>query len=294
MELRQLRYFVAVAQELHFRKAAEKLHIVQPALSKQVSSLEAELGIQLLERDRRHVMLTEPGQTFLDEAIAVLALADGAKSRAMAISKGQIGYLNIGFIQPALAAVVPTSLRRFRASYPEVRIRLSELTSRQALDRVASGEVHAAFTRLPIEPRPGILSEAISRQDVVIAVPEGHAFAERESIPLAELASEELILIDRRVEPQLHDYYVAICNEAWFSPHVAQEVNSTWVSTGLVASGLGVGFVPFSATTQSPKGVAFVAIEGTPAQLSMGIIWADGPKPRVLDNFLGMKPWATD
>lgn len=291
MELRHLRYFVAVAEELHFRKAAERLHIVQPALSKQISSLEAELGVRLLDRDRRHVVLTEAGQTFLEEAIGVLAAADGAKSRVMSIAEGRVGYLNIGFIQPALATHVPRSLRRFRALYPEVRIRLAEVTSRQALDRVASGEIHAAFTRLPLENRPGILSEAISREDVVMAVPEGHRFAERESVELPDLADEDLILIDRRVESPLHDYYVNLCNEAGFSPRVTQEVNSTWVALGLVASGLGIGFVPISAALNGPKGVVFVPIEGSPAQLSIGLIWADGAVPKVLGNFLSMKLW---
>ncbi|GAA5148470.1 LysR family transcriptional regulator [Microbacterium pseudoresistens] len=291
MELRHLRYFVAVAEELHFRKAAEKLHIVQPALSKQISSLEAELGLRLLDRDRRHVTLTEAGRTFLDEAIAVLALADGAKARAIAVSEGRVGHLNMGFIQPALAGVVPRALRRYREAYPQVRIRLAELTSRRALEQVASGDVHCAFTRLPIEPTPGILHEPVSTQEVVIAVPEGHRLAERDAVNLAELADEDLILIDRRVEPQLHDYYVAQCNEAGFSPRVAQEVNSTWVSTGLVASGLGVGFVPASARIAPQKGVAFVPIEGSPAQLTMGLIWAEGAQPSVLRNFLAMRPW---
>jgi DNA-binding transcriptional LysR family regulator len=294
MELRHLRYFVTVAEELHFRRAAEKLHIVQPALSKQISSLEAELGVRLLDRDRRHVVLTEAGRTFLEEAIGVLALADGAKSRVMAISEGRVGYLNIGFIQPALASLVPTSLRKFRALYPEVRIRLSEVTSRQALDRVIAGEIHAAFTRFPVEPRPGVLSEPISRQDVVIAVPDGHPFAGREIVALGELAGENLILIDRRVEPQLHDYYVNVCNEAGFSPRVTQEVSSTWVALGLVASALGIGFVPVSATLNSPKGVSFVPIEGAPAQLAMGLIWADGPRPQVLENFLSQRFWQSE
>lgn len=291
MELRHLRYFVAVAEELHFRKAAEKLHIVQPALSKQISSLEAELGIRLLDRDRRHVTLTEAGRTFLDEAIAVLALADGAKARAQAVSEGTIGHLSMGFIQPALADIIPRSLRRFRAAYPDVHIRLSELTSRRALELIGSGDVHCAITRLPVEPRPGILYEPISTEDVVMALPADHPLAERESLSLGELADDDIILIDRRVEPQLHDYYVSLCNEAGFSPRVAQEVNSTWVSTGLIASGLGVGFVPSSAMLAPQKGVAFVPIEDSPARLSMGIIWADGTQATVLRNFLEMRPW---
>ncbi|WP_291056550.1 LysR substrate-binding domain-containing protein [Herbiconiux sp.] len=291
MELRHLRYFVAVAEELHFRKAAESLHIVQPALSKQISALENELGLMLLERDRRHVTLTEAGKTFLEEAVAVLARADGAKSRAIAVSRGQVGSLNIGFIQPALAELVPRSLRRFRNEYPEVRIRLTELTTRQVLDQTSSRAVHCAFARLPIELRDDLACLPISQQDVMLAMPDGHRLAEKETIDMADIASEDLVMIDRRVEPALHDYYIAMCNEAGFSPHIAHEVNSTWVALGLIAGGLGVGFAPASARSAAQQGVTFRPINGATPKLSIGIVWNDKSKPAVLSNFLQMKPW---
>lgn len=291
MELRHLRYFVAVAEELHFRKAAEKLHIVQPALSKQISALEAELGLRLLDRDRRHVTLTEAGRTFLDEAIAILSLAAAAKERATSVGEGRVGHLNIGFIQPALASVIPRALRRFRETYPDVRIRLAELTSRQVLEQLTSGQVHCAVTRLPVEPRQGIRYEPISQERVMLSVPEGHKLAGEESVELVDIEREDLILIDRRVEPQLHDYYLAACNEAGFSPRVAHEVSSTWVATGLVASGLGVGFAPESAMRAPQRGVEFVPIDGAPLHLTMGLVWADNAPPSVLRNFLQMRPW---
>jgi DNA-binding transcriptional LysR family regulator len=291
MELRHLRYFVAVAEELHFRKAAENLHIVQPALSKQISALENELGLMLLERDRRHVTLTEAGKTFLEEAIAVLARADGAKARAVAVSRGQVGHLNIGFIQPALADLLPRALRRYRKEYPNVRIRLAELTSRQALDQTASRTVHCAFTRLPVELRDGLAFEPVSQQDVSLALPEGHPLTEKDEIDICDIADEDLVLIDRRVEPALHDYYISVCNEAGFSPRVAHEVNSTWVALGLIAGGLGVGFAPSSAKLAPQQGVAYRPIAGVAPRLSIGLIWNDQGKPAVLTNFLAMRPW---
>ncbi|MDO9395426.1 MAG: LysR family transcriptional regulator [Herbiconiux sp.] len=291
MELRHLRYFVAVAETLHFRKAAESLHIVQPALSKQISALENELGLLLLERDRRHVTLTEAGTTFLEEATAVLARADGAKARAIAVSRGQVGALNIGFIQPALAALVPLSLRRYRQAYPDVRIRLTELTTRQVFDQTSSRAVHCAFARLPLELRDDLAVTPVSTQDVMLAVPDGHRLADRESVGIADIAEEDLVMIDRRVEPALHDYYIAMCNEAGFSPHIAHEVNSTWVSLGLIAGGLGVGFAPSSARSATPQGVTFLPISGTAPRLSIGLVWNDKAKPAVLSNFLDMRPW---
>lgn len=291
MELRHLRYFVAVAQTLHYRKAAERLHIVQPALSKQISALEGELGVQLLERDRRHVALTDAGSAFLHEAIAVLAQADVARARAIAVSKGEIGQLSIGFIQPALADLLPRALRRFRREYPGVRIRLTELTNRGAAEQVSDRTVHCAFVRLPVDLRGALTAEPISQQDVSLAVPDSHPLAAQESIDIRELAGEELILIDRQVEPQLHDYYTSLCNEAGFSPDIAHTVNSTWVALGLVAGGLGVAFAPSSAKLVGQQGVAYRPLVGGTPRLNIGLLWDDKACPEVLANFLRMRSW---
>jgi DNA-binding transcriptional LysR family regulator len=293
VELRHLRYFVSVAEELHFRKAAEKLHIVQPALSKQISSLERELGVQLLERDRRNVTLTEAGRVFLDEATAVLAHADGAVVRARAVGRGEVGRLNIGFIQPALADLLPRSLRVFRQHYPEVVLTLSEATSRMAIERIAGRSMHFAFTRLPVPALPELSTEALSEEPVLLVVPQGHRLTAHGSVRLEDIADEDVILIDRKVEPELHDYYVAACNAAGFSPRVAHEVNSTSVAIGLAAGGLGVAFTPASARLAAQQGVAYLPLEGERLKLTMGAMWHSGPRPAVLDNFLGLRPWET-
>ncbi|MCW2695111.1 MAG: hypothetical protein JWR62_196 [Modestobacter sp.] len=291
MELRHLRYFVSVAEELHFRRAAEKLHIVQPALSKQISALEKELGVQLLERDRRHVTLTEAGAVFLEEALEVLAQADGAVSRARAVSRGEVGRLTIGFIQPALADLLPRTLLVYRQHYPDVKLTIGESTSRTTVERIASRSLHFAFTRLPVEPRPDLTTEVISEEPVLLAVPQGHRLTRQESVTVADLADEDLILIDRKVEPELHDYYVSACNTAGFSPRVAHEVNSTWVAIGLVAGGLGVGFAPSSARLAAQQNVAYLPIRGDIPKLTIGAIYHSGPKPTVLENFLRLRPW---
>jgi DNA-binding transcriptional LysR family regulator len=291
VELRHLRYFVSVAEELHFRKAAEKLHIVQPALSKQISALERELGVLLLERDRRHVTLTEAGRVFLEEATEVLAHADGAMVRARAVSRGEVGRLNIGFIQPALADLLPRSLRVFRQHYPGVLLTLSEATSRTAIEKIASRSMHFAFNRLPISSRPDLASEVIHEEPVALVVSKGHRLAEKESVRLTDIAAEDVVLIDRKVEPELHDYYVAACNAAGFSPRVAHEVNSTSVAIGLVAAGLGVAFAPSSARLAPQHNVAYVPIADSRLKLTIGAVWHAGPRPTVLDNFLKLRPW---
>jgi DNA-binding transcriptional LysR family regulator len=291
MELRHLRYFVAVAEELHFRKAAEKLHIVQPALSKQVSSLERELGILLLERDRRHVRLTEAGRVFLKEAIEVLAQADGAMIRARAVSRGEAGRLSIGFIQPALADLLPRSLRVYRAHYPEVMLSVSEATNRTAIERITSRSMHFSFSRLPIAPRAELVTEALFEEPVSLVVPEDHHLAARDSVRMEEIDGEDLLLIDRKVEPELHDYYIALCNAAGFSPKVAHEVGSTWVAMGLVAGGLGIAFAPTSTQVAGQNHVKYLTVEGDGPKLTMGAMWHVGTPPTVLENFLALRPW---
>jgi len=292
VELRHLRYFVTVAEELHFRRAAAKLHIVQPALSKQISALERELGVLLLERDRRNVALTEAGRSFLEEATALLAHADGAVVRARAVDRGEVGRLNIGFIQPALADLLPRSLRVFRQHYPDVVLTLSEATSRMAIERVTGRSMHFAFTRLPVPARPELCTEAISEEPVLLVVPDGHPLTAHGSVRLEDIAGEDVILIDRKVEPELHDYYVTACNAVGFSPRVAHEVNSTFGAIGLVAGGLGVAFAPASARLAAQRGVAYLSLEGERLTLTMGAMWRSGPRPAVLENFLELRPWA--
>jgi DNA-binding transcriptional LysR family regulator len=291
VELRHLRYFVSVAQELHFRRAAEKLHIVQPALSKQISALEKELGVRLLDRDRRRVTLTEAGRVFLEEALEVLAQADGAVARARAVSRGEVGRLDIGFIQPALAELLPRTLRVFRQHHPAVRLTIGETTSRTAIERIVGRSMHFAFTRLPTESRPDLCTEVVSEEPVLLTVPKGHPLAARESVAIADLAEEDFVLIDRKVEPELHDYYVSACNTAGFSPRVAHEVNSTSVAIGLTAGGLGIGFAPSSARLAAQHNVAYLPIAGEAPKLTIGAMYSAGPRPPVLENFLRLRPW---
>lgn len=294
MELRHLRYFVTVAEELHFGRASERLHIVQPALSKQISSLEAELGIKLFDRDRRHVNLTEAGRVFFEEANEVLAQADGAMNRARAVSRGEGGRLTIGFIFPALADLLPRSLRRFRQHYPGVSLTVGEATNRTAMERIVSRNLHFAFMRLPIENRPELEQEILVEEPVVLMVPEGHRLATQEVVRLKDAEDEDLLLIARGQEPELHDYYVSVCNSAGFSPRVANEVNSMSMASGLVAGGLGVAFAPASGGLNAQRGVVYRDITGPAPRLIMGAVWHSGPRPRVLDNFLRLRPWDTE
>jgi DNA-binding transcriptional LysR family regulator len=151
--------------------------------------------------------------------------------------------------------------------------------------------MHFAFTRLPVASRPDLATEILSEEPVALVLPKGHRLAAEESVRLEQIAGEDIVLIDRKVEPELHDYYVAACNAAGFSPRVAHEVNSTSVAIGLVAGGLGVGFVPSSARLAPQHNVAYVPITGSRLTLTIGAMWNAGPRPSVLDNFLQLRPW---
>ncbi len=177
MELRQLRYFVAVAEELHFRRAAERLHISQPPLSQQIRALEDELGFALLIRTRRRVQLTPAGEAFLRDARVLLGELDGAVATARRIDAGQTGRLRVGFVGSALLSIVPGTVERFRASRPGVAIELRERSTVDQLRAVAAGLVDVGLVRPPIDDEGGLRAETVLRERTVAALPTGHPLA---------------------------------------------------------------------------------------------------------------------
>ena len=291
MELRHLRYFVAVAEELHFGRAAERLFIVQPALSKQIASLEKELGVELFVRTKRHVEMTPAGAALLEDARQVLAQAEGAKLRAQLASRGEVGVLEIGFVVPVLYDLLPHMVRAFRASHPAIRVSLHELHSREIVDGLRSRDLHIGFSRLPIPGGEGLSVRPLVDEPVVVAMPADHPLAVRPSVALADLSDEDIILIARDQEPELYDSYVAACASAGFRPRVAHEVDRTHVAVGLVAGGLGMCFVASSAELVAHPGVAYRPVTDPSPRISFGAIWnPEAPAP-VLTNFLSLRPW---
>jgi DNA-binding transcriptional LysR family regulator len=290
VELRHLRYFLAVAEELHFGRAAEHLHIVQPALSKQIAALEKELGVRLLERTKRRVELTEAGRAFLDDARNVLTQADLAADRARSAGRGERGVLVVGFIPPALNSVLPLALNRYRGEHPDVRLVLRELSNRAALDGVLSDRIHISFVRVPFADH-GLCCEPVYEEPVVVALPSDHPLAALEAVPLAALCDEAFVMIPRNQEPELHDYYIALCQEAGFSPHLVHEVSATLVGVGLVASGVGVAFVPSSTRVMSRVGVTYRPLRDPTPRFRLAAVWRPDADP-LLKSFLATRPWS--
>ncbi|TAG47143.1 MAG: LysR family transcriptional regulator [Oscillatoriales cyanobacterium] len=274
MELRHLRYFIAVAEELNFTRAAERLHMAQPPLSQQIQHLEAELGFQLFRRTKRTVVLTEAGQVFFEEAQKILLQVDRAIQLGKQTSRGELGQLTVGFVSSAAHNVVPAILQAFRTRCPAVKLELHELTTNEQLQRLRFGRIDIGFVRPPIE-EDGINSEIVFREPLIVALPETHYLADRAVVELRELSAEPFILFPRSLAPGLYDPIVSLCLQAGFSPIAGQEAIQMQTIISLVAAEMGVAIVPasmqnFQRHLQEPSPI-----------VSIALIWRDNPTPAV-------------
>ena len=285
MELRHLRYFAAVAEELHFGRAAEKLSIAQPPLSQQIRRLEDELGLRLFERTRRKVALTHAGQEFLKEAHRTLAQAEHAVRVARRADKGEVGQLAIGFVDSALYRALPLVLRIFHERFPEVELALLELGATDQFGLLREGRLHAGFVRTSADD-PRIRQEIIFRELLMAALPRSHPLAERERICLRELAHDPFVIFFRTRGAGFYDQIVALCHRAGFSPRVAQEASGMQTVVSLVAARIGVALVPASITKMRMEGVVYKSIYKPQALTAMTLAWRrDDPSP-VLHAFV--------
>jgi DNA-binding transcriptional LysR family regulator len=221
MELRHLTYFVAVAEELHFRRAAERLHIAQPAVSEQIRKLEAELDVRLLERTQRSVSLTVAGSAFLEEARRVLEQAERARRAAQQARAEATGRLRLGYLADALPAAVPWALHRFALAAPEIDIQLESHASRRLVADVASGQIDAAVVCVPA-PLTGLRVTALGKETAVAAVPDAHPYATRDVIGFDSLHRTPIVLLSREVNPAFHDVVVADCRRTGAAPALVE------------------------------------------------------------------------
>jgi DNA-binding transcriptional LysR family regulator len=262
VELRRFRYFVAVAEELHFRRAAERLHLAQPALSQQVKKLETELGVELFHRTRRGVALTQAGAVFLEEARRVLSLADEAARAAQEAASGSVGRLRIGLLADAVPASVPRAITRFSVRFPGVEVRPETLCARRAIEDVRAGRLDAAVVALPA-PVAGLETTFLGKEGMVAAVAERHPLSGRASIPWDRLADERLVMLPRATNPAFHDGVIAACRDAGFTPSILETTDPQIEHALLsVAGGAGIALVPASAADRyTTPGVRFLPLD---------------------------------
>ena len=263
MELRQLRYYVAVAEELHFRRAAERLHMSQPPLSNQLRRLESELGLPLMMRSRRRVELTPAGEAFLRDSRRLLRDLDEAVHTARRIDAGQTGELRISFVGSALLSLVPNMVRRYRALRPDIELQLRERSTEDQLRELRAHTIDVALVPLPVDA-PDLRTEVLRRERAVAALPAAHPLARLERVPLARLAAEPLVLFPRAQAPGLHDRLLASLSGPDGPPTVAQYAPETQTIVSLVAAEIGVSLVQASVQNLGLPGVTYRPVIGAP------------------------------
>jgi DNA-binding transcriptional LysR family regulator len=242
MDLRQLRYFVAVAEELHFGRAAERVGIAQPPLTQQIQKLERDLGCTLFLRGRR-TSLTEPGMVLLERARLLLTQADRAVEETQRAARGETGELTVGVPPSVMLSGLPSAIRKYRQRYPEVSFTLRELSTSAIEDAVRSGQIDLGFLReaSPIAP---LVAETVMLEPIVAVLPAAHPLAARPTLRLASLKSEPFVLFPRRLGPALHDKLVSFCASAGFTPNIVQEATQWQTVVSLVEAGMGVSLAP--------------------------------------------------
>jgi DNA-binding transcriptional LysR family regulator len=285
MELRQLRYFVAVAEERHFGRAAKRLRLSQPPLSAQIKGLEEELGVKLFQRSTRQVALTDAGRTFLERAEGILEAVEEAKEAAKGADEGVRGRLEIGFISSATLGLLPPAIRLFRERFGGVEIELRELTSAQQIDALYAGEIRVGLVRLPLRA-PGLRFEPLQEESFLVALPSGHPLEALESVPLEAMVDQPLIFFTRQLMPSLHAQIVELFQRVGAFPNVVQHAVHLQTIVGLVASDVGLAILPEPAERLSREGVVYRSLDAPDATSWVGLARVEGDGSLLVENFV--------
>lgn len=274
IELRHLRYFVAVAEELHFGRAAERLRISQPPLSQQIQALEEMVGARLLARNNRNVGLTQAGEMFLKEAYQVLDQVNRAAEKAARLERGEMGELTIGFTSSApFISVVSRSLRAFRQLTPDVHIKMREVNTKQQLEPLLNGELDLGVmrnTRLP----DALQHQLLLREPLLAVVPNGHPLTLKAAgtLRFADLAQQPFVFFSREVGTALYDEILALLASAGIAPYITQEVGEAMTIIGLVAAGLGISILPTSFGRVKIDGVTYLPLAEPEAMTEVWLV----------------------
>ena len=274
MELRHLRYFIAVAEELHFGRAAERLGISQPPLSQQIQALEEEIGARLFERTNRRVELTDAGRLFLDESRQVLAQVDKAVLLARRAHLGELGELKIGFTSSApFTSTIPSSIHAFRKAYPDVHLDLQEMSSRQVLKALLEESLQVGVIR-PLALPDAVHWVELFREPLVAVLRADHPLAagSEDGLAIAALAEEPFVFFPRSYGTGLYAQVIALTRQAGFSPRIAQEASEAMTIIGLVSAGLGVSILPASFRRTRVDGVVYRTLSDPEATTAVWLV----------------------
>ena len=289
MDLRRLKYFVTVAEELHFGRAAKRLHITQPPLSQQIQLLEHELDMMLFNRTRRRVELTSIGKVFLVEARALLKQSDDAVARTRRVQRGEAGRLSIGWMPWSVLTPLPFMIREFCQRFPEVHLDVHSLSAEGQLEALHEGTIDAGFVLwisdfgLPSRTGP-LKTEIVLKPPLVVVVPQNHRFASAGRVELADLTNEPYILFKRESGQVFYDYVISFYQRNGLRLNIRHEADHPSTVLGLVAAGLGITILPFTSTHAIP-GVVCCDLPAASPQLEIALTWRPQNESTLLANF---------
>lgn len=291
MEMRHLRCFVAVAKELHFGRAAQRLHLSQPPVSQALKELEDELGVRLLERTSRRIALTPIGEDLLNDALSILAGADLMRKRGRDAASGLVGSLSIGFISLPTLTFLPALLKTFDSTFPQVKLSLLEGTTDQLTHDVESGHLDLALVFQQPDLPPTLQSRPVQRDPLVVALPQDHPEARHAQVSLKQLKNEKFLCFERRFGPLMFDAIVASCMKNGFSPQVftARQMHTI---VSMVSGGLGVALVPECLRALGREGVVYRPIQGARPAVSTVAVWRAADRSPVLAAMVDRLPTA--
>jgi DNA-binding transcriptional LysR family regulator len=289
MELRHLKYFVVVAEERHFTRAAERLGMAQPPLSQQIRKLEHEIGALLFRRLTRGVELTDAGRVLYEDAKRIVDQVELAKIRAQSAARGQTGHIRVGFassvvFHPVIAEIV----RAYRETHPDVRLSPSESNVAALIEDLLAERIDLAIIRQTAQESERVKIEPLFDEDMVIVLPPQHRLAGETSISLQSLAQETLIMFPRSIAPVLYDEVMSACQRAGFSPQLGQESTQVASAVSMVAAGFGVSIVPHSIRQVAATGVTYHAIDGPGPRAQIVIAYRSTEFSKVVRDFLGV------
>jgi DNA-binding transcriptional LysR family regulator len=287
MELRHLKYFVAVAEELHFGKAAKKLNIAQPPLSQQIMNLEEELGIKLFDRSKRKIEMTTAGSHFLKEARQVLLHVEQAAETARRIHGGKAGRLVVGFVGSVIHTFLPEGLRLFRERFPDVELDLHEINTAEQIALLHAKRIDVGF--LYTSAQDAILaSRTLTLAPLMAVLHNKHPLSGRKSVNIRELANEPFIANTRSSEPVVRDAFISLCHSSGFSPRIAQEAGQVQTVLGLVASGLGACLLPDFIKNIRRPGVQYIPLSGSPPAVKLAVVWRSDNPSILVKSFVNL------
>lgn len=287
MELRHYKYFIIVAEELNFRRAAARLYMGQPPLSRQIRQVEEELGVSLLNRNPKGLTLTEAGQVFLEQARMILAQSEQAIQLVQKLHGTQKTVLTVGFSMCAFDRLLPALVQSFRGLFPDVEVRLSEMSSSEQAEALMVGGIDCGFLHLPIA-QSELAAETLLKESVVVVLPKSHPLVDQEVISLRSLAEESFILCPESTKPDWYRTIINACHQAGFQPKIIQEITPPNAMISFVAAGAGIAFLTSAYHIESTTDVVFRPLEEPTPMLEIAIAWHPQRMSIALKDFLEM------